>query len=100
IQAQAGGVTGGYSSHPAPYRQWAAVAAVSRNGASSTTTITLPPGVFTKPPMVFVTPQGGANPAVGWTWRVSSASETQVVIVGEGPVGLINVSLGILCVQM
>ena len=62
--------------------------------------MSLPAGVFTQPPLVFLTPQGGANPANGWTWRISAASKDEITIAGDGPTGLINIQMGIYCVQM
>ena len=100
ITAQATSITNGYSSHPAPYRSWAASTNISRTGDNVTRTVSLPAGVFTKPPMVFLTPQGGANPANGWTWRISAASTDEITIAGNGPSGLIDIQMGIYCVQM
>ena len=100
ITAQATSITNGYSSHPAPYRSWAASTNISRTGDNVTRTVSLPAGVFTKPPMVFLTPQGGANPANGWTWRISAASKDEITIAGNGPSGLIDIQMGIYCVQM
>ena len=100
ITAQATSITNGYSSHPAPYRSWAASANISRNGSSVTHTVSLPSGVFTQAPMVFLTPQGGATPANGWTWRISAASKDEITIAGNGPSGLIDIQMGIYCVQM
>ena len=100
ITAQATSITNGYSSHPAPYRSWAASTNISRTGDNVTRTVSLPSGVFTQPPMVFLTPQGGANPANGWTWRISAASKDEITIAGNGPSGLIDIQMGIYCVQM
>ena len=100
ITAQATSITNGYSSHPAPYRSWAASTNISRTGDNATRTVSLPAGVFTQPPMVFLTPQGGANPANGWTWRISAASKDAITIAGNGPSGLIDIQMGIYCVQM
>ena len=100
ITAQATSITNGYSSHPAPYRSWAASTLINRNGNNVTRTVSLPAGVFTQPPLVFLTPQGGANPANGWTWRISAASKDEVTIAGDGPTGLIDIQMGIYCVQM
>ena len=100
ITAQATSITNGYSSHPAPYRSWAAVAAINRNGNNVAHTVSLPAGMFTQPPMVFLTPQGGANPANGWTWRISAASKDEITIAGNGPSGVIDIRMGIYCVQM
>ena len=100
ITAQATSITNGYSSHPAPYRSWAASTNISRTGDNVTRTVSLPAGVFTKAPMVFLTPQGGANPANGWTWRISAASKDAITIAGNGPSGLIDIQMGIYCVQM
>ena len=100
ITAQATSITNGYSSHPAPYRSWAASTNISRTGDNATRTVSLPAGVFTQPPMVFLTPQGGANPANGWTWRISAASKDEITIAGNGPSGLIDIQMGIYCVQM
>ena len=100
ITAQATSITNGYSSHPAPYRSWAASTNISRTGDNATRTVSLPAGVFTKAPMVFLTPQGGATPANGWTWRISAASKDEITIAGNGPSGLIDIQMGIYCVQM
>ena len=100
ITAQATSITNGYSSHPAPYRSWAASTNISRTGDNATRTVSLPAGVFTQAPMVFLTPQGGANPANGWTWRISAASKDAITIAGNGPSGLIDIQMGIYCVQM
>ena len=100
ITAQATSITNGYSSHPAPYRSWTASTNIGRNGSSVTHTVSLPAGVFTQAPMVFLTPQGGANPADGWTWRISAASKDVITIAGNGPSGVIDIHMGIYCVQM
>lgn len=100
IQAQATAVTGGYSSHPAPYRQWVAVANISRAGNNVTRTVALPVGVFTKAPMVFLTPQADSTtPVTGWTWRISASSSTEITISGEGPTATFDIQMGILCIQ-
>ena len=101
ITAQATSITNGYSSHPAPYRSWAASTLINRNGNNVTRTVSLPSGVFTQAPMVFLTPQpGGTNVATGWTWSIASATKDQIVIAGYGPTGLIDIQMGIYCVQM
>ena len=101
IQAQASTVPNKYANHPAPFRQWNAVTHISRNGSSTTRTVNFPEGTFTKPPMVFLTEQPGRVATVqGWSWMVQSVTTTSVVIYGEGPVGLVDVQMGILAVQM
>ena len=101
ITAQATSITNGYSSHPAPYRSWAASTLINRNGNNVTRTVSLPSGVFTQAPMVFLTPQpGGTNVATGWTWSIASATKDQIVIAGYGPTGVIDIQMGIYCVQM
>ena len=101
ITAQATSITNGYSSHPAPYRSWAASTSINRNGNNVTRTVSLPAGVFTQAPMVFLTPQpGGTNVATGWTWSIASATKDEIVIAGYGPTGVIDIQMGIYCVQM
>ena len=101
ITAQATSITNGYSSHPAPYRSWAATTLINRNGNNVTRTVSLPSGVFTQAPMVFLTPQpGGTNVATGWTWSIASATKDEIVIAGYGPTGVIDIQMGIYCVQM
>ena len=74
---------------------------INRNGNNVTRTVSLPSGVFTQAPMVFLTPQpGGTNVATGWTWSIASATKDQIVIAGYGPTGLIDIQMGIYCVQM
>lgn len=100
ITAQATSITNGYSSHPAPYRQWVAVANITRSGNNVTRTVALPTGTFTQPPMVFLTPQAGSTtPVTGWTWRISSATSAEIVISGEGPTATFDIQMGILCIQ-
>ena len=101
ITAQATSITNGYSSHPAPYRAWAATTLINRNGNNVTRTVSLPSGVFTQAPMVFLTPQpGGTNVATGWTWSIASATKDEIVIAGYGPTGVIDIQMGIYCVQL
>ena len=101
ITAQATSITNGYSSHPAPYRAWAASTLINRNGNNVTRTVSLTAGVFTQAPMVLLTPQpGGANVAAGWTWSIASATKDEIVIAGYGPTGVIDIQMGIYCVQM
>ena len=101
IQAQASTAPNKYANHPAPFRQWNAVTRIYRNGSSATRTVNFPKGTFTKPPMVFLTEQPGrASIVQGWTWSIQSVTETGVVIYGEGPVGVIDIQMGVLAVQM
>ena len=101
IQAQASTAPNVYANHPAPFRQWNAVTRIYRNGSSSTRTVSFPEGTFTKPPMVFLTEQPGRVATVqGWSWMVQSVTTTEVVIYGEGPVGVVDIQMGILAVQM
>ena len=101
ITAQATSITNGYSSHPAPYRAWEASTLINRNGNNVTRTVSLTAGVFTQAPMVFLTPQpGGTNVAAGWTWSIASATKDEIVIAGYGPTGVIDIQMGIYCVQM
>lgn len=101
IQAQASAAPNVYANHPAPFRQWNAVTRIYRNGSSTTRTVSFPEGVFTKPPMVFLTEQPGRVATVaGWSWMVQSVTTTEVVIYGEGPVGVVDIQMGVLAVQM
>ena len=101
IQAQASTAPNVYANHPAPFRQWNAVTSIYRNGSSVTRTVTFPSGVFTRPPMVFLTEQPGRVATVqGWSWMVQSVTTTEVVIYGEGPVGVVDIQMGVLAVQM
>lgn len=101
IQAQASTAPNVYANHPAPFRQWNAVTRIYRNGSSTTHSVSFPAGVFTRPPMVFLTEQPGRVATVqGWSWMVQSVTTTEVVIYGEGPVGVVDIQMGVLAVQM
>lgn len=101
IQAQASTAPNVYANHPAPFRQWNAVTSIYRNGSSVTRTVAFPAGVFTRPPMVFLAEQPGRVATVaGWSWMVQSVTTTEVVIYGEGPVGVVDIQMGVLAVQM
>lgn len=101
IQAQASTVPNVYANHPAPFRQWNAVTRIYRNGSSTSHTVSFPEGVFTKPPVVFLTEQPGRVATVaGWSWMIQSVTTTGVVIYGEGPVGVVDIQMGVLAVQM
>ena len=101
IQAQASTAPNVYANHPAPFRQWNAVTRIYRNGSSTTRSVSFPAGVFTQPPMVFLTEQPGRVATVaGWSWMVQSVTTTEVVIYGEGPAGVVDIQMGVLAVQM
>lgn len=98
ITSQATTITNGYSSHPAPFRQYFLSSrwAVASSG-TATVTRNFPEGTFTTPPLVLLTPQSAV---AGWTFQVTDVTTTSVTITGQGPAVTFDIQMGIYAIQM
>lgn len=98
ISSQASTITSGYSSHPAPFRQYFLSSrwAVASTG-TATVTRGFPVGTFTVAPLVLLTPQSAVS---GWTFQVTDVTTTSVTITGQGPAMTFDIQMGIYAVQM